>query len=123
VMKNPLTTADTLAAAVAALSDGVAVTAINDSAGFVVQRLLAMIVNVGTRIAELRIAAPADIDVAVELGLNYPKGPLALGDSLGAARVLGVLDGMQAVTHDPKYRATTWLRRRAKLGVSLLTPD
>ena len=123
VMKNPLTKPETLGAAVAALADGVPVTAINDSAGFVVQRLLAMIVNVGTRIAELRIAAPADIDIAVELGLNYPKGPLALGDSLGPARVLGVLDGMQAVTHDPKYRATAWLRRRAKLGVSLLTPD
>lgn len=123
VMKNPLTSSETLGAAVAALSDGVPVTAINDSAGFVVQRLLAMIVNIGTRIAELRIAAPADIDVAVELGLNYPQGPLALGDRLGPARVLAVLDGMQAVTHDPKYRATAWLRRRARLGVSLLTPD
>jgi 3-hydroxybutyryl-CoA dehydrogenase len=123
VMKTPLTSPDALGAAVAALSDGVPVTAINDSAGFVVQRLLAMIVNVGTRIAELRIAAPADIDVAVELGLNYPKGPLAFGDMLGPARVLAVLDGMQAVTHDPKYRATTWLRRRARLGVSLATPD
>jgi len=30
---------------------------------------------------------------------------------------------MQAITHDPKYRATTWLRRRARLGVSLQTPD
>ncbi|HWE76896.1 MAG TPA: 3-hydroxyacyl-CoA dehydrogenase family protein, partial [Pseudolabrys sp.] len=123
LMKNPLTTPAALGAAVAALSDGVPVTVINDSAGFVVQRLLAMIVNIGTRIAELRIAAPADIDVAVELGLNYPKGPLALGDLLGPARVLAVLDGMQAATHDPKYRATTWLRRRARLGVSLLTPD
>lgn len=124
VMKTPLTTPESLGAAVAALSAGnTAVTVINDSTGFVVQRLLAMIVNVGTRIAELRITQPADIDVAVELGLNYPKGPLALGDSLGAARVLAVLDGMQAATHDPKYRATTWLRRRAKLGVSLLTPD
>jgi 3-hydroxybutyryl-CoA dehydrogenase len=80
-------------------------------------------VNVGTRIAELRIAAPTDIDVAVELGLNYPKGPLALGDVLGAARVLAVLDGMQAITLDPKYRATAWLRRRARLGISLATPD
>jgi 3-hydroxybutyryl-CoA dehydrogenase len=123
VMKTPLTSTEALGAAVAALSDGVPVTVINDSAGFVVQRLLAMIVNIGTRIAELRIAAPADIDVAVELGLNYPKGPLALGDILGPARVLAVLDGMQAVTHDPKYRATAWLRRRARLGVSLLTPD
>ncbi len=123
LMKTPLTTPETLGAAVAALSDSAPVTVINDSAGFVVQRLLAMIVNVGARIAELRIAAPADIDVAVELGLNYPKGPLALGDVLGPARVLAVLDGMHAVTLDPKYRATTWLRRRARLGVSLATPD
>ena len=123
VMKTPLTTSESLGAAVAALADGAAVTAINDSPGFVVQRLVAMIVNVGTRIAELRIAAPSDIDTAVELGLNYPKGPLALGDMFGPRRVLAVLDGMHAVTRDPKYRATAWLRRRALLGISLLTPD
>jgi len=123
-MKNPLTAPDALGAAVAALAaTGAPVTAINDSAGFVVQRLLAMIVNVGTRIAELRVAEPADIDTGAELGLNYPKGPLALGDALGPSRVLAVLDGMQAVAHDPKYRATAWLRRRAALGVSLHTPD
>jgi 3-hydroxybutyryl-CoA dehydrogenase len=124
VMKNPLTAPETLGAAVAAVeATGSPVTAINDSVGFVVQRLLAMIVNVGSRIAELRVATPADIDTAVELGLNYPKGPLALGDTLGPARVLSMLDNMQKLTHDPKYRATTWLRRRAALGVSLRTPD
>jgi 3-hydroxybutyryl-CoA dehydrogenase len=124
LMKTPLTAPETLGAAAAALSATDApVTVINDSPGFVVQRLLAMIVNVGSRIAELRIAAPADIDTAVELGLNYPKGPLALGDRLGARRVLAVLDGMHSVTRDPKYRATTWLRRRALLGISLLSPD
>lgn len=124
VMKNPLTTSEVLGSAVAAIgATGAAVTAINDSTGFVTQRLLSMIVNIGSRIAELRVAAPGDIDTAVELGLNYPKGPLALGDMLGPARVLAVLEGMFAVTHDPKYRATTWLRRRAALGVSLKTPD
>ncbi|HZL29507.1 MAG TPA: 3-hydroxyacyl-CoA dehydrogenase [Pseudolabrys sp.] len=123
-MKNPLTAPLALGVAVAALeATGAPVTAINDSTGFVVQRLLAMIVNVGSRIAELRVASPADIDTAVELGLNYPKGPLALGDSLGPARVLAVLDNMQALTHDPKYRASAWLRRRAALGISLRTPD
>ena len=123
-MKNPLTTSDVLGAAVAALAaTGAPVTAINDSTGFVVQRLTAMIVNVGSRIAELRVASPADIDTAVELGLNYPKGPLALGNMLGPVRVLKVLDGMFALTQDPKYRATTWLRRRAMLGVSLHTAD
>ena len=117
LMKTPLTSAETLGAAFAALSgEKTPVTVINDSPGFVVQRMLSMIVNIGTRIAELRIAAPADIDTAVELGLNYPKGPLAFGDALGGTRVLSVLDGMHAITHDPKYRATTWLRRRASLG-------
>src|SRR6476619_4105486 len=124
LMKTPLTQPDILAAALAALStEKIPVTVINDSPGFVVQRLLAMIVNIGTRIAELRISTPTDIDTAVELGLNYPKGPLALGDVLGPGRVLAVLDGMQAITHDPKYRATSWLRRRARLEVSLRTPD
>src|SRR5262245_62861801 len=53
VMKTPLTSAEMLGAAVAALSAGnTPVTAINDSPGFVVQRILAMIVNIGTRIAE-----------------------------------------------------------------------
>ena len=124
VMKTPLTGTETIGVAVAALSgEKTPVTVINDSPGFVVQRMLSIIVNIGTRIAELRIAAPADIDTAVELGLNYPKGPLAFGDALGGARVLTVLDGMYTITHDPKYRATVWLRRRAKLGISLLTPD
>lgn len=124
VMKTPLTRHETIGAAVAALSAGnVPVTAIRDSPGFVVQRLLAMIVNIGTRIAQLRIAAPGDIDTAVELGLNYPQGPFALGHKLGPSRVLAVLDGMHAITRDPKYRATTWLRRRARLGARLDTPD
>jgi 3-hydroxybutyryl-CoA dehydrogenase len=124
LMKNPLTAPEVLGAAYAALAaTNVPITVIKDSPGFVIQRLLAMIVNIGTRIAELRIAAPADIDTAVELGLNYPKGPLAFGNALGPTRVLAVLDGMHAITLDPKYRATAWLRRRARLGVSLLTPD
>ena len=119
-MKTPLTKPDILAAAVAALStEKMPVTVINDSPGFVVQRLLAMIVNIGTRIAELRIAAPADIDTAVELGLNYPKGPLALGDVLGPGASSPCSMESRPITHDPKYRATTWLRRRAGWASSL----
>jgi len=124
LMRSPLADPEISRQAEALLqAKGLAATTIKDSPGFVVQRLLAMIVNVGTRIAELGIAVPADIDVAVEMGLNYPMGPLALGDSLGAQRVLAVLDGMFALTHDPKYRASLWLRRRAALGCALSTPS
>jgi len=100
-----------------------AVTVIADSPGFVAQRILAMIVNVGCNIAQRRIAPPAEIDMAVKLGLNYPRGPLEWGDAIGPARVLEILSRMHAFYLDPCYRPSPWLTRRARLGVSLLTPD
>lgn len=102
---------------------GTAVSVIRDSAGFVAQRVVAMVVNIGCDIAQQRIATPADIDAAVTLGLGYPLGPLALGDRLGASTVLAILDGLHALYRDPRYRPSPWLVRRARLGVSLLTPE
>ena len=57
------------------------------------------------------------------LGLGYPHGPLAWGDALGAPTVLRILHRLFALTEDPRYRPSPWLRRRAQLGLSLLTPD
>ncbi|WP_229707729.1 3-hydroxyacyl-CoA dehydrogenase [Tistrella bauzanensis] len=102
------------------LSTGdVAVTRIRDSVGFVAQRITAQIINVGCEIAQMRIAAPCDIDPAVEMGLGYPTGPLALGDRLGPLHVLTVLEGLFGATGDPRYRPSPWLSRRARLGLSL----
>ena len=65
----------------------------------------------------------ATIDKAVTLGLNYPNGPLKFGDVLGAAQVHKVLASMYRIYGDPRYRPNVWLTRRARLGVSLLTPE
>jgi 3-hydroxybutyryl-CoA dehydrogenase len=65
------------------------------------------------------IATPGDIDQAVNLGLGYPKGPLAMGDALGAARILEILRNMERVTGDPRYRPSLWLQRRVQLGLPL----
>jgi len=104
-------------------ADGVPVSMLRDSPGFVAQRVLAMIVSVGTEIAQQRIASPADIDNAVRTGLGYPLGPLAMGDALGAGTVLEILQNMYRLTGDPRYRPGGWLRRRAQLGLSLLHED
>ncbi|MHB8668722.1 MAG: 3-hydroxyacyl-CoA dehydrogenase [Burkholderiales bacterium] len=104
-------------------SDGVPVTALKDSPGFIAQRIVAMIVNIGCYLAQSRTAAPADVDKGATLGLNYPHGPMAFGDVLGPAKVLKVLDNMMKLYADPRYRPNLWLTRRARLGVSLLTPD
>lgn len=124
VMACPLTSAATLDAARGLLgADGVPVTVIRDSAGLVAQRVVATIVNVAADIAQQRIAIPGDIDQAVTLGLGYPCGPLAWGDRLGPAVVLEILANIHALTGDPRYRASPWLRRRAQLGASLLAPE
>lgn len=104
-------------------SDGSAVGVIHDSPGFVSQRVIACIVNIGCDIAQQGIAAPEAIDRAVTLGLGYRLGPLAMGDRLGAATVLRILDGLFDFYRDPRYRPSPWLKRRALLGVSLLTPE
>ena len=104
-------------------SDGVPATLIRDSAGFAAQRILATIVNVGCDIVQQRVCSPADLDLAVTLGLSYPKGPLAFGDALGPMRVLTILKNIYKLTGDPRYRPSPWLTRRARLGISLLTPE
>jgi 3-hydroxybutyryl-CoA dehydrogenase len=104
-------------------SDGTALTVINDSCGFIVQRVLATIVNIACDIAQRQIASVADIEDAVTLGLGYPRGPLAWGDKIGAARVMQILSSMLSLTGDPRYRPSPWLRRRAALGASLLSAE
>ncbi|MDR6861113.1 3-hydroxyacyl-CoA dehydrogenase [Variovorax guangxiensis] len=104
-------------------SDGVAVTVINDSAGFVAQRVMATIVNIAANIAQRGIASVADLEDSVKLGLGYPHGPLAWGDRIGGARILAILKAQQQATGDPRYRASPWLLRRVALGLSLTTPE
>ncbi|NMG42837.1 3-hydroxyacyl-CoA dehydrogenase [Aromatoleum toluvorans] len=124
LMTTPVTAPEARDAAWAALAaGGKAVSVVRDSAGLVAQRVVATIVNIGCDIAQQRVATPGDIDSAVRLGLGYPKGPLALGDSLGAATILAILDGMHEFYRDPRYRPSPWLTRRARLGVSLTTPE
>jgi 3-hydroxybutyryl-CoA dehydrogenase len=96
---------------------------IRDSVGFVAPRVVCHIVNVACDIAQQRIATPDDIDRAVMLGLGYRQGPLAMGDALGGAAVLEMLEGLAAFYGDPRYRPSPWLKRRARLGVPLATPE
>jgi 3-hydroxybutyryl-CoA dehydrogenase len=104
-------------------ADGQGVVVINDSPGFVAQRVVAMIVNVGCGVAQRAIATPADIDKGTKLGLGYPFGPLEWGDRLGAGRILHILQRLQAFYGEPRYRPNPWLKRRVALGLPLSAPE
>jgi 3-hydroxybutyryl-CoA dehydrogenase len=104
-------------------ADGQSVAVINDSPGFVAQRVVAMIVNIGCGVAQRAIASPADIDKGTKLGLGYPFGPLEWGDRLGAGRILHILQRLQAFYGEPRYRPSPWLKRRVALGLPLSAPE
>lgn len=122
LMLTPLTRPDMRDQACAVFGAGATpVAVIQDSPGFVAQRVCASIVNNACAMAQQGVASPADIDRTVMLALAYPLGPFALGDRLGAATILQILDALQARYREPRYRPSPWLSRRAQLGVSLAT--
>ncbi|MDO8864100.1 3-hydroxyacyl-CoA dehydrogenase [Haliea sp. E1-2-M8] len=123
LMISPITTAAAREAAHALLAQGAAVTVINDSPGFVCQRILATVVNIAANIVQRGIATVSDLEDAVRLGLGYPAGPLSLGEQIGGERVLAILEAMQIQTGDMRYRPSLWLSRRVRLGQSLLVEE
>jgi 3-hydroxybutyryl-CoA dehydrogenase len=102
---------------------GLSVAVIKDSPGFIAPRILAMVVNLACEVAQIGIGTPEDIDVAMRLAQNYPRGPFEWGEWLGARRVHDTLRKIQEVTGSDRYRPSLWLRRRALLGLPLRTTE
>ncbi|MEP7061585.1 MAG: 3-hydroxyacyl-CoA dehydrogenase [Betaproteobacteria bacterium] len=108
------------AAAVGALQSAcVAVSRLDDVAGLAVMRSVAMLANEACDAAKEGIATPAAIDVAMQKGVNYPRGPLAWADAIGGARVREVLANLAAHYGEDRYRISPWLARRAAANMPL----
>jgi 3-hydroxybutyryl-CoA dehydrogenase len=88
---------------------------ISDSPALILPRLVCMLANEAAFAAGEGVADPETIDLAVRLGVNYPKGPLAWAKELGYSRVLAVLDHLYAEYHEERYRAAPGLRRLARM--------
>jgi 3-hydroxybutyryl-CoA dehydrogenase len=104
-------------------ADGQPVVVINDSPGFVAQRAVAALVNVGCNVAQRGVGVPSDIDKGAKLGLGYPYGPIEWGDRIGPKRVLYILERLQELYQEPRYRPSAWLKRRVMLGLPLSAPE
>lgn len=89
---------------------------VKEGPGFVVNRILIPMINEATGILQEGLASVEDIDVAMQLGANHPMGPLALGDLIGLDVVLAIMDVLYDETGDPKYRASTLLKKMVRAG-------
>jgi len=85
-----------------------------DVPGFVVNRILVPALNEAIFLVQDDVADPADIDKAIQLGLNWPMGPLRLVDYIGLDTTLAMAKILAKDTAERKQAISTLLRRMVK---------
>jgi 3-hydroxybutyryl-CoA dehydrogenase len=87
-----------------------------DSYGFVVNRVLAPMINEAINCVYEGLASPEDVDEMMKLGANHPMGPLSLGDLIGLDIVLDIMQTLYGGFDDPKYRPSPLLKQMVDAG-------
>ncbi|MDE2427292.1 MAG: 3-hydroxyacyl-CoA dehydrogenase PaaC [Burkholderiales bacterium] len=95
---------------------GYAVTCMDDVAGMVVMRTVAMLANEAADAVNQGVCDVAAVDTAMQKGVNYPRGPLQWADAIGVARIVNVLQHMAAWYGEDRYRISPLLQRKKCSG-------
>jgi len=101
---------------------GCTVTRIRDTAAMIVMRTVAMLANEAIEVVRQMVAHPTAIDLAMQKGVNYPRGPLTWASELGLVQLLTVLDGLSATYGEDRYRASPLLRDLVCAGLGQVAP-
>lgn len=87
------------------------ISVVEDQVGMVMPRILCTIVNEAFFALTENVASPQDIDTAMKLGVNYPRGPVEWADSIGIPQIVAVLDALGLETGEERYRVAPLLRQ------------
>ncbi|MCV6587578.1 MAG: 3-hydroxyacyl-CoA dehydrogenase PaaC [Marinobacterium sp.] len=95
---------------------GKSVSLLDDIPGMAVMRTVAMLANEGFDAVNQGVCSEEAVDIAMQGGVNYPRGPLAWAQAVGLSTVLTVLENLAATYGEDRYRVSPLLRRKVAGG-------
>lgn len=87
---------------------------LTDEHTFIFNRILIMLINEAADALYCGIASREDIDMAMTLGVNYPKGLLQWADETGIQECVRQMDALYFLYHEERYRCSMLLRKMAE---------
>jgi 3-hydroxybutyryl-CoA dehydrogenase len=97
---------------------GFVVTRLDDVPGMVVMRTVAMLANEAADAVNQGVCSAEAADIAMQKGVNYPRGPLAWADAIGIGQIVTVLANLAASYGEDRYRVSPLLRRKHASGAT-----
>ncbi|MCJ8154228.1 3-hydroxyacyl-CoA dehydrogenase NAD-binding domain-containing protein [Chryseobacterium sp. SSA4.19] len=74
-------------------------------------RIISMLINEAVEAKRLGIANDEDLELAMQKGVNYPKGLLAWGKEIGYAKISETLQNLYEEYQEERYRQSPLLRK------------
>jgi 3-hydroxyacyl-CoA dehydrogenase len=88
----------------------------NGLGDLIFRRILSMLINQAADALYYQVASAQDIDRAMTLGVNYPKGLLAWADEVGIDETVKWLSALQEFYGEERYRPSPLLKTMAADG-------
>lgn len=86
-------------------------TKVDSRVGMVTPRIICMIINEAFYTVQEGTANAKDIDTAMKLGTNYPKGPFEFLELMGIKNVYSTLNAVYHDTHEERYKVCPLLKK------------
>jgi 3-hydroxybutyryl-CoA dehydrogenase len=99
------------------LTIGKEIEIVQDRVGMVLPRIVCQVINEASFAITEDIAAPDDIDKALTLGMQFPRGPIEWAEQIGLDQVYAVLTALHTDVQEERYRIAPILKQMALTGV------